>query len=1132
MYFVSFPVSATNIFPIANSEAGGQYLSEYNLRSRETVATDPSVEYPIGPSYAHSEADFAIVSNKEDPDVASTAIQINPGRAIVNGHYVELLAPIKIDMGAVNYKASIEHVPTLKGELAIGLVMMYSTYQTLASSALPENEDGYYEGIRVVIVPRTEMKRPVEVPKEHQYSQVNMHLLLGTFTFYNGTISNVTIAPDKLKVLDASRVGDLSTSLSDVYLSKAGLDPGNLYVFSGKGTEDGVDGRDTWCAAQDSLMIWDTNPKLVTTPPSATVAHFEYNSVYDYAGHVKTGYTELVLPHKQVDGYKDSHGNPVYFPDKRYLLPNATFSLNSGGVVSPQYTERILHIEEMVNQYYRLPNGVMRKYIKELTISPTETTRYGESGALPIIPIAEDGVVSTVIEDIISTIASAVAEVQEVLVGSDSSSISRTIMAVASAVDAVSNDLRDDTGTIQTAIDNVLSSVSTDLATSKNKVDAAYDQNMDTYDAVTRRNYREAMTSITQTTSDLNAAKSAIASAIASVSSVSTSEIRAALNNQADALNNISSRISDIIGDSEEPADNTLWACSNKLDSVVADITNLRQLVSNYVDEEIDRRMDEKTVLKEHVWSPGDYILVAQDYTQPQSSDGSYPSTMYVVNYGQIETIGYVSKIQTTIPVDAEDFDDQLTLFRHKVPASLSGGVELAYHLIEKSSPSSTDISNLNFTQYYGAIRRDYFILHYEQDNYDEETNQLVSRSYVNYFYTPLTTSLQLTYLLPPIRVSGGVPVATEETIGGFLSVSESTLGQGYVRVDESGHLKVVDFDYLVMGIQAQQLGHSLSVGSGLGIDAINQTLDEYVNDRVCYPNAQQEIDATAEGKDPDVIELELYLPSSSEGQYVHIHDIDVRADSYLYVHIVGSATSDVTVVFENCTKLRIDDTIQGEPNLVFKNVNLYYSANVLDRAGSHSQVSTQTGIENLTLWYERDYEDISSPDLQVDGMTVTLLGDVEDTINFDPWDSENPNDNHYAYALRSLTFAGDGSICGFGLLVADGSTMNVAPGLSIFRSNFELPQNSGLAYPASKLTRRLKVSGSFVTCYWSTSDRKYILKDTNFSALTSNTDDPGSIAFCTNTQLVSHITGAADNETIDCWDLNSLHIFSGGAID
>ena len=102
MNFIAFPVGTTNIFPIANSSAGGQLLTEFNMRSRESIATSSKVKYFIGPSFTHSQDDFKVSTQRDnsggDITISNTTIQIAPGRALVNGHYVESLAPINIDI--------------------------------------------------------------------------------------------------------------------------------------------------------------------------------------------------------------------------------------------------------------------------------------------------------------------------------------------------------------------------------------------------------------------------------------------------------------------------------------------------------------------------------------------------------------------------------------------------------------------------------------------------------------------------------------------------------------------------------------------------------------------------------------------------------------------------------------------------------------------------------------------------------------------------------------------------------------------------------------------------------------------------------------------------------------------------
>ena len=141
MHFPTFAVASTNIFPLVNSTKGGQLVTEYNLRSREMVGTDPDITYEVGPSYTHGQSDFAVslLSDMEAPEYsdketysigqyvtynsvtyvcidaivkpepfdsanwivvssASSILQIAPGRAVINGHYVETLAPMIVDL--------------------------------------------------------------------------------------------------------------------------------------------------------------------------------------------------------------------------------------------------------------------------------------------------------------------------------------------------------------------------------------------------------------------------------------------------------------------------------------------------------------------------------------------------------------------------------------------------------------------------------------------------------------------------------------------------------------------------------------------------------------------------------------------------------------------------------------------------------------------------------------------------------------------------------------------------------------------------------------------------------------------------------------------------------------------------
>lgn len=1096
MNFSEFSVSTTNIFPLANSVAGGQLLSEYNLRSRETVATDPSIQYPIGQSFTHSMDDFSLSGQGDGADVNSTTIQINPGRAIVNGHYVELLAPITIDLAAANLRAHKEGLPELKGDLAIGLVMVYSTYATLAASAKPENSDGYYDGVQVVIVPETSVRRPIDVPLEHQYNEVNMHLLLGTFSYAGGRITSINQDANKVKMIDASRIGDLSTSLSDVYLSKKDLNPHHLYVFSGKGKNDL--NQDTWCLADDSLMLWDYPPQMTTDRPVGGIAHFEYDPL--------SKQTLLVVPHKQIDGAVDQQGNPVYFPDKEYVLPTATFDSNSGGVVNSDYTGRILSISNRLNDIFRFPSGKLRKYLPTLTKDPANKSEYGKDGALPIIPVVAvttEPAIHRMIADIRTILNTLINDVER----------TRSRCGTISQMPQTNPEL-------QNLIDTTFVASFFDMFTF---VSASLDNcviNINTIqDATDPTQIYELIDTIDE----------------------SLFECQNTIREIALILNSTSVQVRYI-----NPSNATLPIFNECLNLLSVSNTNIKNAIIKLDDlDEAVRRNEaaENNVQITDVWEPGDYVLVGQDETQ-SATEGSYPSTIYMVDIGYIQTIKFAGNLIKTFNPTSDTYLRDLDIWNHTVVSSLGGGVELDRLTFVKSEdtplPGQPNVNIffqnsqrvIDYTTYKGVPNKDYFVV----VTVDPISDTVEKRN--AYFYTPTSTTITTDYILPPIRVTGGMTLATEEGVGGFYDVPDDATGQGYVALDEEGHLRVVDFNLLLMGIEAQQLGQDITeLGSGLDSDSINEYLDEYVNGRICYPNNTQIKNCLETGADPHIIHLYLTLPNTTDANTIEIHDIGSRANSYLYVHIQGSATSATTLIFRNCDKLRIDDTIQGQPTIGLDNVNLYYSSNVLDRTSLISDISA-TGIRNLSLWYEQDVDDVSSPNLQVNGMTVTLVGTINGYDSIDPWDEHNPNDNHYSYALRSITFASDGTVINFGLIVGDSSTRNVdVIQHSLFRATFSLPQGYGLTYPVTKMTHKLKVSGSFTSCYYSNTANKYVVKDTNFSAVTQQYQNAsymvdGSIAFCTDSYYVSHITGVADTEEVDVWNLNTPHLFFGGAIE
>lgn len=1085
MNFVAFPVGTTNIFPLANSSAGGQLMSEFNVRSRESVQTSSKVKYFIGPSFAHSMSDFAVYSQRDgyNTTISNTTIQIQPGRALVNGHFVESLVPVDIDLNDANYLANQEGITVLKGDLAVGLKMAYSTYQTLAGSALAENADDYYDGVQIVILPKSAVKLPTDVPTETQFNQVNMHLLLATFSFRNGVVSTVLQNEDKIRSIDAERISNIDELLASKYISKSRLDPNKLYVFAGKSSDGtSTDGRDTWCDATDSLMEWDNTPAIATTLPSRE-AGFKYDST--------TGATVFVVPHKQVDGMKNTGGQSVYFQDKKFKLPSANFERNTGGVVTPAYTKKIKDIKDKIDLYYRLPNGRMRQFIDVLN----------DRADLPLIPTSSGSkwpYSSSEYAASLSSLEASVSSIQE-KVDSVAASLSDIVKGqvenyaatyMKSQFDTSVSGIKEDITQLQNSVDDILAQLAT-LTSS--------DSGSGSSDAITT--LRNRVTAVESSVTSLRTAVTALQNNWASYESSTTASVNSTV---ASTITNLT---------------NTLQSAVASLNSQVESAKS--ELISE-INSRVQEALDERNVFTTWTWSPGDYVLVGEDYTVGGQVGGRYPSTMYVVGAGKVTSIKYVTRLITNISIangtDTETYQRAYQTMLRRVPTSLAGGIELGSYDLTDASQAGPDLWDPS--AYHGIVDVDYFVARLKTVN---ETTQV--ETWTCYYYTPNSTETRLDYL-DPIWVTGGVPLATETSVGGFVNVPEGTRGGGYVRLNDDGYLQLIDYELLLTGVLAYQLGQDYSEGSGLALDELQSVLEENINDRVVFPNATQIQNAEAAEVDPNVIHLYLDLPES--GGTLTIHDIGSRYGSSLYVHISGSATSDTTIIFRNCDKLRIDSNIEGAPTIVLHRVHLYYDAEVLDRVSV---------ADNLTLWYER--YSTTDPNLQVDGMTVTLLGRIESTESIDPWDSNFANDNHYSYSLRSLTFGQDGSIINVGLLVGDSTTANIDEGKSVFASEFTLPQSVGLGYPASKMTNRIKISGSFVSHYYVAAEHAYMMKHTEFSAITQkynrlsgSNEVNGTISFYTDASLVTAINGVSPATTVDGWDLNTPHFFTGGVVD
>lgn len=369
-----FSVATTNLFPATNTTTGGQLVTEYNLRARESVEGPESIQYMQGLSFVHSEQDFALyiptATSSYFPDVTSggTTICINSGRAVVNGFYVENTVPMVVDMLMVNQDQVASGGNALSGKLGIGLRIMFSTEQNFNGSILVEDStDTYFEGVQVVILPVDELITPTSkvVVGSNVYDcglpenrwRVTADIVLGTFTYINGSITDLSNNyPAKCQMIPASRINNIDEVVSKKYLTKSGLNPKKLYTFAGKGV-DPETGHDTWCDSTDALMVWDNSPQLTSEAPTEQEACFQVQNNYK---------VRLAIPHKQVDGMVDGNDNPQYYATQYISVPMAEWASGKPGMVNESYTNAVKSVSKQINELYHLTSGKQRAFVDEL----------------------------------------------------------------------------------------------------------------------------------------------------------------------------------------------------------------------------------------------------------------------------------------------------------------------------------------------------------------------------------------------------------------------------------------------------------------------------------------------------------------------------------------------------------------------------------------------------------------------------------------------------------------------------------------------------------------------------------------------------------------------------------------------
>ncbi len=563
----------------------------------------------------------------------------------------------------------------------------------------------------------------------------------------------------------------------------------------------------------------------------------------------------------------------------------------------------------------------------------------------------------------------------------------------------------------------------------------------------------------------------------------------------------------------------------------------------------------------------GDYILVREDYTVPYVEGGAANSTMYVVLPGPIMSLLYghskgsgllLAKTQKYLqdPDKATDTANALSHladFYNKTESYHSGDFAAYEGCTYKCTANTSgdwdaskwtmildyDVSTFGFTSYRGNEGTDYFELEY----YASESATPVSYYYIVMGVGSKTWS-------GPILLTGGVPLATETHVGGFYNASTDSqyTDAGYVYLDSTGHLRLLDYALLRSGALAYQLGEDYTVPSNQTIDYINAYLDESVNERVAFRLSG------GRSTTPDMINVTMTLPAgvtSEENRIINIYNLDSRFGTGVYLHFLTEDRtadySNIVINISDCEKIRIDNSITTLTNGPVINILrscLYYDPevisyvrdcdpeNVVRNSLFPSNVGF-TGFDNLTLWYARFTT--SDPDLIVNGMEVSQPNVQMTTQDIAFWSEDIPDDNHYSYALRSITLSGSGKLISCSLYISN-STSVTAPITTtrhiIIGGDFILPQGSALNYPIACVNDPLKVTGVFTTAYRAVSGANWIVTETSFTALTgtyspSNGMSTGSIAFNSTTTLVESTYIHADS--IGAWAPGTFHIFYGG---
>lgn len=540
-------------------------------------------------------------------------------------------------------------------------------------------------------------------------------------------------------------------------------------------------------------------------------------------------------------------------------------------------------------------------------------------------------------------------------------------------------------------------------------------------------------------------------------------------------------------------------------------------------------------------WHAGDYVIVREDNTVERIGSTSTselniaPSTMYVVTpTGLITGLEYIANyaseeaLKTAIDANTNLTGVQINNSPFMViaaPSTESGILQFTYS-------QSTGYPNFNTTnpQYFGdagTVQTDFVVMEYIDPNTQEATYYLYSVARVD----PSTR----TYYPEPVYLTGTIGLATEEQIGGFVNVPDTALGNGYIYCDPTtGTLRLLDYDILSTGVYGYSLHGSHTFGENLTSSAIQEYIDENINERVALYTTEMGADSSYTYPVP-VVHLYMTLPREDTETVISIHDVDSRNGTYVYLHILGDADSNTVIDIVNCKKIRIDDSIIGSPRINLYNCNLYYDSAVLGYAGLDT-------VKGLELWYYRFTE--TDPNLQLDGMTVSTLDFPADSeTSVDLWTTNTDNDYTYSYAIKGVTFDRDGNIVGMQIYMRTNATTNNVLGTYILIGEFRAPQSSTLSYPVSRMNYKIRVDGSFISAYTNNTTGNYTLEDITFTATTGKYDGSaespedsviGTISIKSTSEQIANtnIQDSVDSNTIPGLVAGTYHVFEGFALN